>query len=57
MKKGAINLKQGETLLALSPQPFLDVEVKAVRKKGKEKVSFEIAWRTTSDTELSISSQ
>lgn len=57
LRKGTINLKQGEESLTLIPQPFLDVEVKAVRKKNKEKISFELQWRPPADSELSITSQ
>lgn len=57
MRKGTISLKQGEKQLALAPPAFLDVEVKAVRKKEKEKISFELTWRTKSSSELTISAQ
>lgn len=56
LRKGALKFKQGEDAISLSPAEHVDVEVKAQRKRGKENVSFEIAWHTADDGDLMISS-
>jgi amphi-Trp domain-containing protein len=56
LKKGSINLRRGEKDVTLTPSSNVVVEVKAVRKKKKEGISFEIFWRVP-ETELSISSK
>ena len=56
LRKGALKFKQGEDAISLSPAEHVDVEVKAQRKRGKENVSFEIAWHTADDGDLTISS-
>ena len=56
LKKGALKFKHGEDAISLAPAEHVDVEVKAQRKKGKEHVSFEIAWHTADEADLTISS-
>jgi amphi-Trp domain-containing protein len=55
-KKGSINLRRGDKDVTLTPSSNVVVEVKAVRKKKKEGISFEIFWRVP-EKELSISSK
>ena len=57
LKKGTINFKQGDSQMTVSPPPHLDVEVRARRKSDKEKISFELAWRTTETSDLQITSE
>lgn len=57
LKKGTIHLKQGENSLTLSPMAQLNVEVKASRKKDKEKISFGISWRSVTESDLTITSE
>jgi amphi-Trp domain-containing protein len=57
LKKGTIHLKQDGEELTLTPTSQLDVRVKASRKKEKEKLSFQIMWRTAKASELQISSE
>lgn len=56
LKSGRISLKQGEHEITLVPPAFLDLEVRAVRKKNKEKISFELQWRERDESGLTISS-
>jgi amphi-Trp domain-containing protein len=57
MKKGTIQLKQGSDSITLRPAGQVAVEVKASRKGDKEKITFEIAWRSgeAADRNLKIS--
>ncbi|MCA8912469.1 MAG: amphi-Trp domain-containing protein [Planctomycetes bacterium] len=57
LKKGSIHLRQNDEELTLTPPAQLEVKVKASRKKDKEKLSFEIVWRTPNASELLISSE
>jgi amphi-Trp domain-containing protein len=57
LKKGSIHLRQNDEELTLTPPAQLEVKVKASRKKDKEKLSFEIVWRTPNASELMISSE
>ena len=57
LKKGSIHLRQNGQELTLTPPSQLEVRVKASRKKEKEKLSFEIYWRTSSANDLQISSE
>lgn len=57
LKKGRIQFKQGEATLALDPPAYLDISVKASRKEGREKIFFELGWRTDETSELTISSK
>ncbi|MEZ5993881.1 MAG: amphi-Trp domain-containing protein [Planctomycetota bacterium] len=57
LKKGSIHLRQNDEELTLTPPAQLEVKVKASRKKDKEKLSFEIVWRTANASELLISSE
>lgn len=54
LKKGSINLKRGERDVTLSPTSHVTIEMKAVRKKKKEGISFDIFWRMP-EAELTIS--
>ena len=56
LKKGTIRLKQGEETLVLEPPSHLDIEVKAQHKGEKGSIAFEIAWRVSAESELTISS-
>lgn len=56
LRKGAMNFKQGEDAVSLSPSEQVEVEVKARRKRNRENVSFEITWQTSDETALTISS-
>lgn len=57
LKKGTINFKQGENTITLMPPAHLDVEVRARKKRDKEKISFELSWRTPSESDLQITSE
>ncbi|MCA8917493.1 MAG: amphi-Trp domain-containing protein [Planctomycetes bacterium] len=57
LKKGSIHLRQNDEELTLTPPAQLEVKVKASRKKDKEKLSFEIVWRTANASELLILSE
>lgn len=57
LKKGAVCFKQGDQNLQLEPPSYLAVEVRAGRKKGKEKISFEIEWQCAGDAQLTISAE
>lgn len=52
---GRIELKQGDDALDLSPAALVSVEVKAAAKGDKQKVSFELEWKTAAQ-DLDISS-
>ena len=56
LKKGTLTLKQDEKQLTLEPPQHLGVEVRAARKKDKERISFEIAWRSNQSSDLTITS-
>ncbi|HMQ20870.1 MAG TPA: amphi-Trp domain-containing protein [Planctomycetota bacterium] len=56
LKKGRLHIKQGDQSLDLEPGQQVDVEVQASRKKGRERICFEIAWREVRESNLSISS-
>jgi amphi-Trp domain-containing protein len=57
LKRGSIQIRQGEDAITLKPTPQLDVAVKAVSKDQDEGIVFEIGWRTASDSELTISTE
>lgn len=57
LKKGTLHLKQGDGSLTLSPQPNIEVEVKASRKKNKEGISFELSWKLPGESDLTITSE
>ena len=54
IKDGKVTLRQGEETITLEPSKNMDVKVKASVKDAKEKVAFELAWRSDSDEELEI---
>jgi len=54
LRKGAVEFRQGDEGLALSPPEHLNIEVKASRKGEKSKISFEISWQGTRGAELTI---
>jgi amphi-Trp domain-containing protein len=54
LKKGAIQFKQDDESLTLNPPSHLDIEVKASRKKGRERISFEVSWRAEEPSDLTI---
>lgn len=56
LKKGRLHIKQGDASLELQPGQQVDVEVVASRKKGRERISFEIEWRESRISDLSITS-
>ena len=56
LKKGRLCIKQGDASLDLEPGQQVDVEVVASRKKGRERISFEIEWRESRESDLSITS-
>lgn len=56
-KKGTINLRSGDRNVTLTPTAHVEVEVKAVSKKKKEGITFEIMWKTPEQSALTISSK
>jgi len=56
MKKGTIQLKQGDESVILKPADRVAVEVKGSQKGDTERISFELVWRHTSGSDLKISS-
>lgn len=46
MKKGDIKIEQDGSEMILKPAALVEIEVSAKSKKGKEKFSLEISWRT-----------
>ena len=51
---GKVHFRQGEGELELSPSGAMNVKVKASRKGPKEKITFELGWRTHSEDDLAI---
>ncbi len=51
LKSGTLCIQQGENLVTLHPGQFVDFEVEAASKKGKEKLSLELSWRNDKDDE------
>jgi amphi-Trp domain-containing protein len=45
MKTGLVTLSAGEESLELRPSVLVNVDMKASRKKDKEKFSLEISWK------------
>lgn len=54
MRAGQMRVTHEGTTLTLEPGEMVEVAVKAVRKKGKEKISFEVEWRLAPKSELQI---
>ena len=54
IKKGAIEFKQEEESIKLSPSQELSVEVKASSKGDKEKVTFKISWTKANAAESKL---
>jgi amphi-Trp domain-containing protein len=46
LRKGSLQLQHVGEKLVLEPQGEIKVEIKASRKDSKQKVSFEMSWRT-----------
>ena len=57
MKKGRINLRQGDRTLGLTPPSHLQVRVKGSKKEDGEKLAFQISWSPPAASELTISSE
>jgi amphi-Trp domain-containing protein len=55
LRHGHLQFKQRDEALELDPAPQVAVEVKASRKGEKEKVSFELSWKTGGEPELEVS--
>jgi amphi-Trp domain-containing protein len=55
IKKKAVNLKQGEQKVKLTPNGEVEVDVRAVHKKKKESILIELSWRVEAPNELLIS--
>ena len=56
LKKGSVQFKQGKDTVVLTPSDLVDVDIKALTKGKREKVTFEISWLTTQAQDISISS-
>ena len=56
MKKGTIQLRQGEESVTLKLPEQVSLEVKAATKGDKEKIRFELAWHAPAGSDLKISS-
>lgn len=54
LRKGSLLFRQGEQSLILSPPDRVEIGVKVERKNGREKLQFEIEWRTDEPEDLSI---
>ena len=57
MRAGHMRVSHEGTTLTLEPRDSVEVAVKAVRKKGKEKISFEVEWRMAPTSDLQIESE
>ena len=44
LKQGGIRLQAGDDILVVQPQAMVEFEMKAARKKDKEKIEIEISW-------------
>ena len=55
LRKGRLQLKQGEELLIFTPASKLALEVKAGKKDDKEKISFELSWHVEMPEDLEVS--
>jgi amphi-Trp domain-containing protein len=54
MKKGTIQLRKGEESVTLKPTARVAVEVRASKKADTEKISFEIVWKKSAESDLKI---
>jgi len=54
LRKGSIHFHQSDDSVTLSPAEHVGVEVKASQKNGREKLTFELMWRTDRGSELTI---
>ncbi len=54
IKGGRVTLRQGDETLELEPSGTMALKVKAAAKGKKEKLSFELAWRLQSESDLEI---
>ena len=57
LKRGSIQIRQGDEALELQPAPQVDVAVKAASRDQDERIEFELKWRTTAESELTISAE
>lgn len=55
MASGQVFVQNGERYVSLTPGRMLDVEIEAVEKKGKEKLSIELSWGIESEPEVDSS--
>ena len=46
LRQGSIHFHQRDEHLTLCPTEHVGIAVKAARKSGREKLTFELAWRT-----------
>jgi amphi-Trp domain-containing protein len=52
LRKGRLQFRQGDDLLVLTPgEAGLKIEMKAEKKDGKERLSFELSWHTETEGE------
>lgn len=54
MRAGQMRVSHEGTTLTLEPRDPVEVSVKAIRKKGKERISFEVEWRLAPKSDLQI---
>lgn len=45
-REGTVVLESGDEFVTLKPGRQIDLEIEAGHKKGKQKISLEMAWRT-----------
>lgn len=57
MRAGHMRVSHEGVVLTLEPRDMVEVAVKAVRKKGKEKISFEVEWRMATKSDLQIETE
>lgn len=54
LRKGSIHFHQSDESLTLSPGEHVGIEVKATQKNGRQRLSFELNWRTDKGSKLTI---
>jgi amphi-Trp domain-containing protein len=55
LRRGSLRLNQGTNEVTLAPTAQLEVSVEARVKDGKERLIFDLSWRTQGETSLQIS--